>query len=415
MMPAAPTPADGISSVAHAVWQRCAATDFAGHDPYDGLKSKTLAPLLDRSRLLRLAVIQGVKRSPINLRPLLRISRGHNPKGLALLLQSASLVPSLATPPQVSRLVDIMVGLASRPDGEPVFPSRATDDGAAAAFSTRGAGPAGWGYDFPWQSRAFLQPAFYPTVVCTSFVVDGINDIGHPAALAVTTAAADFVTGHLHRHEDQTGICYSYSPRDRTRVFNASLFAGKILARAARVVGPPRRDAWRNEAIKTVDYVVARQRDDGAWVYGEADHWQWIDGLHTGFVLETIAAIARLIDEPGRWETPLERGLAYYRRHLLGPDLVPYYYADQPWPLDSHTVAQAVLTLLSLADDRPGLAADARRILDIGVARLYDPATATFAFQRGRLFVTRTPFLRWSQAWMLRALAAWVANQERGR
>lgn len=401
----APGSTGDLRAIALAVWRHCAATDFAGRDPYDGLKSELLAPVLERSRLLRLAVIQGVKRCPVDLRPLLQIPPGHNPKGLALLLQGAAAMPDLTTAAERERLVDMIVGLASHPDGTAVREGRSTAAGAAAEFVDDDIAAAGWGYDFPWQSRAFLQPAFYPTVVCTSFVVDAVAETGHPIAPAVAAAAAGFVTGHLHRHEDQTGICYSYSPRDRTRVFNASLFAGKILARGAG-------DRSGDEAARVVDYVVSRQRDDGSWVYGEADHWQWTDGLHTGFVLETIAGIARLLDEPRRWDTALERGLAFYRDHLFGPDLTPHYFSNRPHPLDSHTVAQAALTFLALADRDSTLAADARGVLELGCKRLYDPARASFAYQRGRWLTSRTTFLRWSQAWMLRALAACVAHEE---
>jgi len=55
---------DELQRIAHRVWENLAATRFAGTDPYDGLNSRLLAPALRHSRLLRLAVIQGVKRSP---------------------------------------------------------------------------------------------------------------------------------------------------------------------------------------------------------------------------------------------------------------------------------------------------------------------------------------------------------------
>ncbi len=403
-----------LADAARAAWRQCADPDFAGHDPYDGLKSRLLAPLMDGSRLVRLAVIQGVKRCPVNLRPVLQIPRGHNPKGAALLLRSAAAWPVLATADEKARLVDIMAGLASLPDGSALLDDRAPRPGAALALADRAPEAAGWGYDFPWQSRAFLQPAYYPTVVCTSFVVDAFAAANHPAAATVIRAAAGFVTGHLHRHEDPTGVCYSYSPRDHTRVFNASLFAGKILARTAAHETGPEADQHREEAARVVDYVVDRQRSDGAWIYGEADHWQWIDGLHTGFVLETIVEIARLLGEPRRWHDALERGLAFYRAHLFGPDLTPYYYADRARPLDSHTVAQAALTFLALADHDARLVGDARTVLELGIARLYDPGSATFAFQRGRWVTDRTAYLRWSQAWMVRALATYLGRREAG-
>jgi polysaccharide biosynthesis protein VpsJ len=401
--------------VAAAVWRHCKEAGFSGHDPYDGLKSRLLAPLFGRSRLLRLAVIQTVKRSPVNLRPLLDIPAGLNPKGLALLLMASACVPRLAFAEDRRQLAYSLAALASLPDGAPVFPGRRPWPGMATAFAERAPAAAGWGYDFPWQARAFHQPAFAPTVVATSFVVDAFAASGHAAAGAVTRAAAGFVRRHLHRHEDTSGVCYSYSPNDRSRVFNASLFAGKILAREAALVAdddPAAAASLRAEAVRTVAYVLARQRPDGSWVYGEANHWQWIDNLHSGFVLETIAAIAALLGTPRRWDEPLARGLAHYRAHLIGPDAAPWYHAGRPWPLDSHTVAQTALTLLAFRDREPALAALSRRVLEVGIERLWDPARRGFVHQRGRIFTHRTIYLRWSQAWLLHALCAQIAHEE---
>ncbi len=401
-----------LLEVATAVWQRSVDDGFRGWDPYDGLKSRVLAPLLDRSRLLRLLVIQGVKRSPVNLRPLLGIPAGHNPKGLALLLHAASTLPRLATIEAREDLVNRLASLASYPDGSPYIAGRQHTVEAQRIFAGSGPVALGWGYDFPWQARAFSQQAFAPTVVATSFVVDAFAAAGHELSPLVTESAAAFVRDHLNRHEDDTGVCFSYSPRDRSRVFNASLFAGKILARAARFAEPAPARLMREEAAKAVGFVVARQRPDGGWVYGEAAHWQWIDNLHTGFVLETIDAIGCLLDDRDRWSDSLSKGLDFYREHMLGPDATPYYYADRPWPLDSHTVAQTALTLLAFGDRDTELVALARRVLEIGIARLYDSARRGFWYRRDGLLVDRTIFLRWSQAWMLRALCACIAAEE---
>ncbi|MBK8019094.1 MAG: hypothetical protein IPK20_22005 [Betaproteobacteria bacterium] len=70
---------------------------------------------------------------------------------------------------------------------------------------------------FPWQSKAFLQPAFFPTVVATSFAVDALEGCA-TGWQQTSVAAGRFVARHLHRHQDADGICFNYSPGDRTRV-----------------------------------------------------------------------------------------------------------------------------------------------------------------------------------------------------
>ena len=59
----------------------CKSQAFKGWDPYDGLNSRVFQaiPFASRSSLMRLIVIQGFKRSPINLRRLAWVSKEYNP------------------------------------------------------------------------------------------------------------------------------------------------------------------------------------------------------------------------------------------------------------------------------------------------------------------------------------------------
>ena len=66
----------------------CESEGFKGYDPYDGLNSKFFQslPFIKHNRIARLLWIQFFKRSPINLRPLLGISKDYNPKAMGLFL-----------------------------------------------------------------------------------------------------------------------------------------------------------------------------------------------------------------------------------------------------------------------------------------------------------------------------------------
>jgi hypothetical protein len=401
---------DELRRIAQRTWDTLAAAGFAGTDPYDGLNSRLLAPALKRSRLLRLAVIQGVKRSPVDLRPMLRVPPGLNPKGLALVLQGAAEFPELdSAGNHRAWLGEAILCLASRANGTPAFGDRSIIPGTAqrlAADPTAMPAAIGWGYDFPWQSKAFLQPAYHPTVVATSFAIDALADADIPAWRAATVAAARFVAEHLHRHEDADGLCFSYSPDDRTRVYNASLFGARILAQAAPLA--PQGDAWRSDAERAVAWVMARQAADGSWIYGEADHWRWIDNLHTGFNLETIHRVAALLGTD-RWDDGLAAGLAYYRRNLFETDGTPRYYSTTRWPLDPHSFAQGALTFLRLARFAPDALEFAGRILARGVDELWDEKRGGFRFQKHQGHAQGIIHMRWSQAWLLRALCAYVA------
>src|ERR1700732_1555602 len=67
----------------------CKSREWAGVDPYDALNSKIfeVLPVLNR-RIPRLVLTQALKRSPINIRPLLLVPPTQNPKALGLFLMS---------------------------------------------------------------------------------------------------------------------------------------------------------------------------------------------------------------------------------------------------------------------------------------------------------------------------------------
>lgn len=143
----------------------CEAQEFKGWDPYDGLNSAVFqaTPLKDWD-LARLLLIQTLKRSPINLRPLLMVAKDHNPKGIGLLLNGYCNIL------RISRAGDDRFGPAD--DIEETI--RGLSD-LLISLITPGYSGACWGYNFGWQARRlFYFPAYTPTVVATAFCVSAL-------------------------------------------------------------------------------------------------------------------------------------------------------------------------------------------------------------------------------------------------
>jgi len=384
---------------------------FKGSDPYDGLNSRLLGPILRHSRFFRLSTIQAVKKCPMNLRPVLMVPAGYNPKGLALFLSGIG-HQQAATPTESNRAIinnleQMILSLASRPDGTPVFSKDRALRKDITLEEVREAGTFAWGYNFPWQSRAFLQPAWFPTVVCSSFVLDALHDSKSEFYAAVAGSLAKFTEDTLNIHRDGNGICFSYSPGDSTRVYNASLFAAKILARAAEFPGDSeQRNRYRTLARDACRYVQNRQREDGSWIYGEADHWQWVDNLHTGFVLETMKRISALL-ETADFDRTIGKGLNYYRTKLFTKDGVARYYSNSLYPMDPHSFAQGAITREYLNQHE-----QAEQVLEKAIDLLWDEGKKGFIFQRQKNYSVRQVHLRWNQAWMFKALSIFSAGSD---
>jgi hypothetical protein len=58
--------------------------DYTGYNKHDGLNSPLLWALSLDNRWLRMLFIQGVMRSPVNVRPFFGVRKVRNPKGMAL-------------------------------------------------------------------------------------------------------------------------------------------------------------------------------------------------------------------------------------------------------------------------------------------------------------------------------------------
>ena len=75
---------DGGDQALSKLLRYCRSESWIGYDPYDGLKSPVARSFFFNNRLARTALTQLIKRSPVNLRPILGIKKAINPKGAAV-------------------------------------------------------------------------------------------------------------------------------------------------------------------------------------------------------------------------------------------------------------------------------------------------------------------------------------------
>jgi polysaccharide biosynthesis protein VpsJ len=358
----------------------CRAEDYQGWDPFDGLNSKLFNSLpLSHNRILQLAWLQTFKRSPINLRPAAHVPRCENAKALALFAMGYGL---LGHTDRQSALLDRMVRLR---------------DAAAGA----------WGYPFPWRARAFYVPAMSPNVVATAYAVQALAGaaVEAPVRTPAILAAADFVEKELVRRDAHQRLYIAYVQTSDAVVHNANLWGAYILAEACQRGGP---DRWQGLASTAVEYTLAQQQRDGSWSYGGRGHHRFIDSFHTGYNICALARLAALRSSSAVDEA-IRRALDFYAAKFFSPDGCPAYYVDRRWPIDAHSGAQAIITLLTVRPDesRTRLAA---RVLGWLMEKMWLPEKGRFAYQRTLLGLNTVPYMRWTQAWMFLALATWAAQ-----
>jgi hypothetical protein len=260
-----------------------------------------------------------------------------------------------------------------------------------------------WGYPFEVETRVFGYPPTTPNTIATSFCGLGLLDahlaLGNPGLLDLAVGVGEFFLAHVPTTPEGDGAYFGYFPGDRTPIHNASLLAAGLLARLASATD---RADFREATRGAVTYALERQRPDGSWPYGERADLGWVDGHHTGYVLDSLLRCMEADDRPELRDAYF-RGLGYYRRALFAAGGIPMYMADRKWPIDAQAVAQAISTLSLASEMEPVALAQARQVCSFALRHMRR-SDGAYLFQRRRLWRNATPHVRWAQAPMLDAL-----------
>ena len=362
----------------------CEKENFKGWDPYDGLNSWVIQKTpLGKLRVFRLAWIQLFKRNPINLRPLFGIKKAYNPKGLGLFLIG-------------------YCNLYKRDNNQKYFNTITFLANQIINLQTKGYSGACWGYNFDWQARAFFQPKYTPTVVATTFIAEALLEAyeitKNKEYLSTAESCAKFVLKDLNKSYDDNGnFTLSYSPLDRTQVYNAGLLGAKLLCLVYKY---NKETELLTNAKKIVAYVCNKQKRDGSWTYGTLPFHQWIDNFHTGYNLECIHTYQE-VSKDMTYQKNIEKGLKYYLEMFFTTEGVSKYYNNKVYPVDIHSPAQLIVTLSKLRefDKNKELI---NRVLNWTVQNMQSEE-GFFYYQKRKRLASKISYIRWAQAWMFYA------------
>jgi rhamnogalacturonyl hydrolase YesR len=365
----------------------CEKEEFKGWDPYDGLNSKVFnaVPGLNKSRFLRLAWIQLFKKSPVNFRKLLLVKKDYNAKGLGLFLNGYcnlyNIDPKEDYFQKIKDLADKLLTLQSE-----------SYSGAC------------WGYNFDWQARAFFQPKYTPTVVATTFIgyalLDAYDITKEEKYLNTVISSSKFILEDLNKTYDEKGnFAFSYSPIDKTQVFNASLLGSRLLSRIYSYI---KDETLIVEAKKSVQFCCNHQKEDGSWGYGTLPFHQWIDNFHTGYNLECIHEYQKY-SEDNSFQKNIDLGLKYYLETFFTEKGESKYYNNSLYPIDIHAPAQLIVTLfrLGVLKDNINLC---EKVAKWTIDNMQNKS-GFFNYQKNKTISSNIPYIRWAQSWMFYSLS----------
>lgn len=367
--------------------------EYAAYDPFDGLNSwlRPLALGTIGKQLLQ----QGVRRFPVNLRPILGIRPSVSSKGFGYLARGYMKLYRITRDEKYREKAAACLAWLM-------------------ANGSREYGGMSWGNHFDYQSRVFYLSKGMPTIVWVSHIgqafVDAWELFGDNAYLDVARDACQFILRGLERRPDGKGVCLSYIPGEYRAVHNANMLGAALLARVFRHTGD---EQMRDVSGQAVAYTVGAQLPDGAWWYGEATNLHWVDNFHTGYVLDSLSCYMDAVSD-AQYSPAFEKGADFLVANFFLPNGTPKYYSTRTWPVDIQCASQAIesVTLISRLRADPSLYALAGKVAQWTISNMQDES-GYFYFQRMPMLVNKTPTLHWGQATMLHALASHLLVENR--
>jgi polysaccharide biosynthesis protein VpsJ len=363
--------------------------DYRGYDTFDGLSAKFIRPLTFENKLLRTVLQQGVRRFPLNLRPLLGIPRARSTKGMAYISRGYMRLQDATGDQSWGKKAESALQWLIENE------SKGKYSGAC------------WGNHFDYQSRGFYLPKGVPTIVWTSLIghafLDAFDHFNNEKYLQVAISACEHISHDLERYQESAdALCISYIPTGINYIHNANTLGGSLLARTYSYT---RKETYLVLAQQALQYTANHQRADASWYYGEAPEVHWVDNFHTAYVLDCFKYYIMATGDD-RFQQKLIAGYKFWKSTFFLPDGAPKYYDYKTLPIDIQCSSQAIDTLIFFRDQDPDSVSLALNVANWTIKNMQDP-TGYFYYRRySPLIVNKTPTLHWGQATMLSALAS---------
>jgi hypothetical protein len=275
-------------------------------------------------------------------------------------------------------------------------------------------GGSGWGYPFEWQSGQRI-PRNTPNGIVTTAVGDAFwnhyqytNDKKY---LDECTRICKFLVSLPVDKIDVEKICFSYTPVFINHIHNLNLFVAEFLIKTGINVN---NNDWIESGIKAVNYTVSSQLENGLFDYnGPPEPAQkHYDNYHTGFVLRMLHSIDKLIEREDV-KLALKKGYNSYITNFFESETIPKLTPRKKYRIDIHSCAESILCLTTLSDIFPEAIQNAGKVLNWSIENLQDNSGYFYyGILKSRLtglkFRSKIPYLRWGQAWMLRAISRYL-------
>ena len=365
---------------------------YKGYEPFDGLSS-IFRPLTFGNLLLDRLLLQLVRQSPWNLRPVLgvkpldsTIGRGYMAWGYCTMFK---LTGGRQYKEKIHRCLQWLI------------------ENKSVAYEEYS-----WGKHFDFASRGGLYKAFEPILVWTALIahafLEAHETFGNRKYLDIADSVCRWIMG-LPRNQTDVGFCMGYHYQDfNADIHNSNMVGAAVLARTAKHTG---NGEYMAAAKGAMTYSCTRQLPNGAWWYGEEPTNHWIDNFHTGYNLDSLKCYIDATEDK-TFEENLRRGFEFFRNHFFEESGRPRYYHNRTYPVDSQCASQAIETLANFSDYDESAPPLAVKVANWTIDNMQDPEGYFYYRQYPLGIKAKTPMLHWAQATTYKALAGLLSKMQ---
>jgi hypothetical protein len=362
--------------------------DYTGYDIYDGLKI-TGSKLLLNNFYINTLFTQFFKIFPFNLRKFVGIKKTKMPKAMGLFLNTYCYLV------QISK---------DKNEKENYLKKAESVKNWLIKNSLKNYSGSCWNFGFNYR---FMFDS--PTIVITAIISRGLFEYykitGDEEVKKTLISVGEFILSDLHITKTERGICFSYTPHTKDCTYNASMLAAEVLAKVYSITLDNKYLEYINKAV---EFTLSKQKDDGRWNYCinlELKKERHQIDFHQGYVLESLYDIIKYAPlEDKKFKDSLERGTKFYFENQFFPDGKSKWRIPKIYPVDIHNQSQGIITFSKLKMLDKDYLPFAGKIADWTINNMMDKS-GFFYYQIHKTFKNNISYMRWSQAWMLLALA----------
>lgn len=309
--------------------------NWQSYDPMDFLLSPYFKDVQRISSFAARVLVQSGMRSGSRIRRILKIPPHEEAKTLSDYLSAA-----------------VILMKADQPGAE-YYVRLLTEKLQCKAIPSPLASRCGWGLEFPYSTRfvnaATRTPNIYQTTNALHSFLDCYDVTGDETFLRTLMKGVRFINEDLGCYLTGGYLWFRYFASGSYPVINIQASLASLYARIGKIL-----NSWQylDLADRLAYTVISVQQPDGSWPYSYGSKAKFIDGFHTGFILQGLKEYSCQRGSQAQTDTylPLKKGFDFYIHHLLLPGGLPRYYADGPFKPDGQNIAQCIQVLVTCSD-----------------------------------------------------------------